>query len=172
MELFSTVFFVVILRGMEKIKTYTLNEAVRALEHYCVYQDRCHQEVERKLSQMRLIPEIIEHTITHLIAENFLNETRFSQSYARGKFRIKKWGKIRIVRELKSRNITEYNIKIALKEIDEEAYLTTLEELVTKKITATQETSLFKKKKKIVDSLLRQGYAYKDINEVLSKCLA
>jgi regulatory protein len=59
-----------------------------------------------------------------------------------------------------------------LKEIDEEAYLTTLEELVTKKIAATQETSLFKKKKKIVDSLLRQGYAYKDINEVLSKYLA
>ena len=156
---------------MEKIKTYTLDEAVKALEHYCVYQDRCHQEVERKLSQMRLIPEIIEHTITHLIAENFLNETRFSQSYARGKFRIKKWGKIRIAKELKSRNITEYNIKIALKEIDEEAYLTTLEELVTKKSAATQEASPFKKKKKIVDSLLRQGYAYKDINDVFSKCL-
>jgi regulatory protein len=121
---------------------------------------------------MRLIPEIIEHTITHLITENFLNETRFSQSYARGKFRIKKWGKLRIVRELKSRNITEYNIKIALKEIDEEAYLTTLEELMVKKSAATQETSPFKKKKKIVDSLLRQGYAYKDINDVFLKRLA
>ena len=74
---------------MKSIKTYTPEEAKRALEHYCVHQDRCHKEVEEKLSKMRLIPEIIEIVITHLIAENFLNETRFSQSYARGKFRIK-----------------------------------------------------------------------------------
>jgi regulatory protein len=91
----------------KSIKTYTLEEAKRALEHYCIYQDRCHKEVEEKLSKMRLIPEIIEEVIPHLISENFLNETRFAQSFARGKFRIKQWGKNRIVAELKQRCITD-----------------------------------------------------------------
>mgnify|MGYP001465912909 CR=1 FL=1 len=143
---------------MKSIKTYTPEEAKRALEHYCVYQDRCHKEVEEKLSKMRLIPEIIEIVITHLIAENFLNETRFSQSFARGKFRIKKWGKVRITRELKFRYITDYNIRIALKEIDEAAYIETLDTLVQKKIEQSTEGDKYKKRKKITDYLLRQGY--------------
>ena len=143
---------------MKPIKTYTLEEAKRALEHYCIYQDRCHKEVEEKLSKMRLIPEIIEVVITHLIAENFLNETRFSQSFARGKFRIKKWGKIRITRELKFRNISDYNIKLALKEIDEQEYLETLENLIQKKIEHSTETNPYKKRKKITESVLRRGF--------------
>lgn len=153
---------------MKSVKTYTLEEAKRALEHYCVYQDRCHKEVEDKLSKMRLIPEIIEIVITHLIAENFLNETRFAQSFARGKFRIKKWGKNRIIRELKQRNITEYNIKQALKEIDSEAYFATLEYLIEKKMETVSETNPYKKRKKITDYLLRQGFESNLIYELLA----
>ena len=140
------------------IKTYTAEQAKRALEHYCIYQDRCHKEVEEKLSKMRLIPEIIEIVITHLIAESFLNETRFSQSFARGKFRIKKWGKNRIVRELKFRRITDYNIKKALKEIEQTEYLATLDSLILKKTELIKEPNPYKKKKKIIDYLLRQGF--------------
>lgn len=153
---------------MDANKTYTFEEAKSALEHYCIYQDRCHQEVERKLAKMRLIPEIVERIITHLISENFLNETRFAQSFARGKFRIKKWGKLRIVQELKMRKITEYNIKIALKEIEATAYRDTLDELVRKKMAAVQERDAFKKKRKITDALRRMGYAYSEINTALS----
>ena len=156
---------------MKSIKTYTLEEAKRALEHYCVYQDRCHKEVEEKLSKMRLIPEVIELVISHLITENFLNETRFSQSFARGKFRIKKWGKIRIVRELKFRNITDYNIKQGLKEIDETEYLETLENLIEKKTANSKETDPYKKRKKITDYLLRQGYESSLIYETLTSFL-
>ena len=152
---------------MKSIKTYTPEEAKRALEHYCVYQDRCHKEVEEKLSKMRLIPEIIEIVITHLIAENFLNETRFSQSYARGKFRIKKWGKNRIIRELKFRRITDYNIKIALKEIETSEYTETLDTLILKKIKTINEDNHFKKRKKIVDYLLRKGFESPLIYEMM-----
>ncbi|MGK0127682.1 MAG: regulatory protein, partial [Candidatus Azotimanducaceae bacterium] len=89
---------------MNSQKSYTLEEAKRALERYCVYQDRCHKEVISKLYDCNMIPETHDIIIVHLIQHDFLNEERFSKSYARGKFRIKKWGKVRIVRELKFRN--------------------------------------------------------------------
>ena len=95
-----------------------------------------------------------------------LNETRFAQSFARGKFRIKKWGKNRIVRELKFRNITEYNIKIALKEIEQADYLETLDNIILKKTETSKETNVFKKKKKIIDYLLRQGFESQLIYEM------
>ncbi|XRE43590.1 Regulatory protein RecX [Tenacibaculum discolor] len=146
---------------------FTVEEIKRKIEQYCVYQDRCHKEVEKKLKDYNLIPEAREHILLHLLEHNFLNEERFSKSFARGKFRIKKWGKDRIVRELKFRDISAYNIKSALKEIDEEEYIKTLYNLVEKKNASVSETNHFKRKKKIADYLLYRGFESNLIYEAL-----
>ena len=139
-------------------KTYTLTEAKRKLEHYCVYQDRCHAEVNAKLKEMKMIPIAINDIIGHLIEHNFLNEERFAKSFARGKFNIKHWGRVRIIRELKFRKISEYNIKTALKEISEEDYFSKLDFIASKKLTAITETNTYKKRKKLADYLLYRGW--------------
>jgi len=108
---------------------------------------------------MRMIPEAIDQIIHHLLQHNFLNETRFSQAYARGKFRTKKWGKNRITRELKFREISAYNIKIALKEIPEADYLSTFDTLAEKRMSQLlSEKNLQKKRKKLADYLLYRGW--------------
>ena len=153
-------------------KVFTVEEIKRKIEQYCIYQDRCHKEVENKLKEYRLIPEAREHILLHLLEHNFLNEERFSKSFARGKFRIKKWGRDRITRELKFRDISSYNIKTALKEIDEEAYFNTLYDLVEKKNNQIKEVNIFKRKKKVIDALLYKGFErdliYKTVNEMIS----
>lgn len=156
---------------MQSNKTYTVIEATRALEHFCAYQERCHKEVEDKLYKLKMIAEAQEQIIGHLITEGFLNESRFAQSFARGKFRIKKWGKIRITQELKRKDISAYNIKLGLKEIDDEMYILTLQDLIQKKQNSIKETDAFKKKKKMVDYLLRQGYEATLIFETLTTVL-
>jgi len=152
-------------------KTYTLEEAKRKLEHYCVYQDRCYKEVTDKLKEMHMIPVAIDNIIQHLVQHNFLNEERFAKSYARGKFNIKHWGKNRIIRELKFRDISAYNIKTALKEIDEGDYLEKLHDLATKKMASVTEANVYKKRKKIADYLLYRGWeshlVYDKIRELL-----
>jgi len=152
-------------------KVYTIEQIKRKMERYCIYQDRCHQEVEKKLREFFLIDIAKEEILLHLMEHDFLNETRFSQSYARGKFRIKKYGKQRIVRELKSRNITAYNIKKALNEIEEEVYKATAFELVVKKNASLTEQNPFKKKKKLFDYMARKGYEYDLINEAIATVL-
>ena len=84
---------------MIKYSTYTLQEATKKLEYYCSYQDRCHKEVTKKLKDMRMLPQSIDHIINHLIQEDYLNEERFAKSFARGKFNIKNWGRVRITNE-------------------------------------------------------------------------
>ncbi|MDH7446098.1 regulatory protein RecX [Aquimarina sp. 2201CG14-23] len=128
------------------------------MEHYCAYQERCHKDISDKLKTMKLIPEAKEKIILHLLEHNFLNEERFAKSFARGKFRIKKWGKQRIVRELKFRQISEYNIKTALKEISETDYLETFHELAEKKFASIAEVNIYKKRKKLIDYLLYRGW--------------
>lgn len=153
-------------------KSVTSVEAIKyKLEKYCVYQDRCHKEVEKKLAEYNLIPEAKEYILLHLLQHDFLNEERFAKSFARGKFRIKKWGKQRIVRELKLRDISQYTINTALKEIDQEEYIQTLYDLAEKKNTSITEKNSFKRKKKLIDFLLYRGFEthliYEVVNEIV-----
>jgi regulatory protein len=142
----------------EPYKSYTVEEAKRKLEHYCVYQDRCHEEVQQKLKSLNMIPQAADAIIVHLIEHNFLNEERFACSFARGKFRIKHYGKRRIVNELKMRGISKYNIDKALKEINEDEYIETFNALAEKQWNATNDRSILTKKKKVTDFLLRKGF--------------
>ncbi|MBT8316736.1 MAG: RecX family transcriptional regulator [Lutibacter sp.] len=143
---------------MKNKKSYTVDEARKVLEHFCAYQERCHKEVEQKLYDLKMIPEAKEQIILHLLQHNFLNEERFSKAFVRGKFTIKKWGRIKIVNELKFRNISSYNIKTALKEINEDDYLNVLLQLAEKKLTLIKETNSFKKKNKLSTYLVSKGF--------------
>ena len=137
---------------------FSVKEALNKLEHYCAYQERCHEEVVQKLRSMKMDSDEIDTILVHLIKENFLNESRFACSFARGKHRIKFWGKIRIVNELKFRKITQYNINLALKEISNDEYLETFEKIAIRNWDSIKETNIQKKRKKFCDYLLRKGF--------------
>ena len=123
------------------------------------------------MKEYNLIPEAKEMILLSLMKDNFLNEERFSKSFARGKFRIKSWGKQRIVRELKFRDISAYNIKTALKEIEEEEYVKTIYSITENRNNVISEPNIYKRKKKLVDFLMRKGFEneliFKTVNEVV-----
>lgn len=137
---------------------FSVKEAIHKIEHYCAYQERCHEEVVQKLRSMKMDSDEIDTILVHLIKDNFLNESRFACSFARGKHRIKFWGKIRIVNELKFRKITQYNINLALKEISTEEYLSTFHTVAEKNWESIPEKNVLKKRKKCCDFLLRKGF--------------
>lgn len=156
----------------DSYKSNTIEEAQRKLENYCAYQERCHMEVKAKLVQLNMIPEAIDHIIVHLIEHNYLNEERFARTFARGKFRIKKWGRKRITLELKRKGISKYNINQGLSEIEEEDYSFTFDQLARKKLDGINETNKLKRKKKLVDYLLYRGWephlVYQKVNSLIN----
>ncbi len=153
---------------MKNEKTYTVDEATKLMENFCAYQERCHKEIEQKLYDLHMIPEAKEKIILHLLQHNFLNEERFTKAFARGKFSIKNWGRIKIVNELKFRNVSPYNINTALKEIDERDYLNTIQKVAEKKWNLIKEPNAFKKRSKLVNYLISKGYESEIIYEVLN----
>ena len=108
----------------------TADEALVRMRRYCDFQERCHQEVRRKLIQLKVFGDDLEWVIGSLIEEDLLNEERFARSFARGRFRLKSWGRHRILRELRRREISEYCQRQALSEIDEQEYLDALDRLI------------------------------------------
>lgn len=145
-----------------------LSQIKKKLADYCVYQDRSHYEVEQKLKELRTLNEDERGEILiWLIQNNFLNEERFSKSYARGKFYQKKWGKIKIMQGLKQKRIPTNLIDKGIDEINEDDYKSTLMELTEKKWNIIRESEVYLKKKKIYNYLLQKGYEYNLINEIL-----
>jgi len=138
--------------------TFSIVEIRKKLEYYCAYQDRCHQEVYQKMFSFSLSSDEKDELMVYLIDNNFLNEERFAQSFTRGKHNYKKWGKIRIVNELKARNISSTIIKIALKEINDSLYFETFNELANKHWESISESNLMKKRKKFCDYFIRKGW--------------
>ena len=153
--------------NVNKIKSYTLAQAQKKLEYYCAYQERCHKEVIAKLKTLGMIPSVIDKIISELIKANYLNETRFTQSFVRGKFRIKKWGKNRILQELKVRNISSFNIKLGMKEISDDNYQKTFYDLFEKRRREVKQLTKTEQKKKIFSYMSYRGWENSKIYEAL-----
>jgi regulatory protein len=147
----------------------TKEQALQKIKHYCSYQERCHKEVKEKLYGFGLWKKDVEALISQLIEENYLNEERFAQLFAGGKFRMKQWGRVKIRYELKQKQVSEYCIKKGLKEISEDDYNKTLEKLAAAKWKALKgERNIHVKKGKTMNFLLQRGFEPALAGEVVS----
>ena len=117
-------------------KQLTKEQALQKLRHYCAYQERCHSEVKEKLYSLGVWKKDHDEIIATLIEENYLNEERFAIAFAGGKWRVKQWGRVKIKYDLKLKQVSDYCIKKAMKQIDEEEYLAVLSKLAKEKYAA------------------------------------
>ena len=143
---------------MQYKKQLTAEQALQKLKHYCAYQERCHSEVKEKLYSLGVWKKDHDAIISTLIEENYLNEERFALAYAGGKWRVKRWGRVRIRYELKQKQVSEYCIKKALKQIDEEEYLRVMNEVAAAKYAALKNDQYLVRKKKTMDYLVNRGF--------------
>ena len=81
-------------------KIFDHDVAKDLIKKYCTYQDRCQSEVKMRLINMGLPEPSISEIISILISEGYLSEERFSRSFSRGKYKIKKWGRLKIKKHL------------------------------------------------------------------------
>jgi regulatory protein len=148
-------------------RSLTKEQALQKLKHYCAYQERCHSEVKEKLYDLGVWKKDHDEIIAKLIEENYLDEERFAIAFAGGKWRIKKWGRVKIKYELKQKQVSEYSIKKALRQINDEEYLRVLTELAKEKYESLKSEQYLVRKKKTMNYLIGKGFEA----ELVSKCL-
>lgn len=145
-------------------KSLTREQALQKLKHYCAYQERCHQDVKEKLYSLGVWKRDQDEIMATLIEENYLNEERFAIAFAGGKFRIKGWGRVKIKYELKQKQVSDYCIKKALKQIDEDEYQTQLQKTAVDKYNALKGEQYLIRKKKTMDYLIVRGFESQLVN--------
>lgn len=150
-------------------KYLTKEQALQKLKHYCAYQERCHNDVKEKLYKLGVWKKEHDEIIAALIEENYLNEERFAIAYAGGKFRINSWGRVKIKYALKQKQVSEYCIKKAMKQISEEDYMKLLNKLAKGKYAALKADQYLVRKKKTMDYLITKGFETNLVAAVLEK---
>ena len=137
--------------------------------NYCVYQDRCHKEVEQKMWDFLLIPEAKDEILLYLMKENYLNEERFTRSYIRGKFYMKSWGRNKIRNHLKFKGVPEKLINASFDEIEDDDYEKILEKLYLDYSGKLKGLQDYQKKSKTIKYLLSKGFEYESITSLIKK---
>ena len=154
---------------MQKNKAYNIKEVTDRIQSFCALQDRCQWEVEKKMREWGVEEDIIKNILTDLILEKFIDEQRFSESFCRGKFRIKRWGKLKIINELKIRKISASCINKGLDQILDKEYYSVLKELYEKKKNSLKDKNQFIQKGKIIKYLQQKGYENDLIWELINR---
>ncbi len=140
-------------------KTYSPQDALAKAMSFCAYQERSRKEVREKLYSFGLEDDDeVESILDRLTRDNFLNEERFTKAFAGGKFRMKKWGRIKIRAELKMHGLSAELVRKGLEEIDPDDYESTLRDLAVKKNAQEREADPIIRKQKLVRYLLGKGY--------------
>lgn len=128
------------------------------MRRYCSVQERSYKAVREKLYTFGLHKDQVESIIGELIGENFLNEQRFADAFASGRFRIKGWGRRKIEMGLRQWNISKPCINAALAAIDPEEYHQKLRELVEKRAVKEKGGTPFERKMKVTRYLVGRGF--------------
>jgi regulatory protein len=152
----------------KKKKILTPGQALIKAQVTCAYQERCQQEMRDKLYEWGLYSNDVENIIANLITDNFLNEERFAKAFAGGKFRIKKWGRVKIKIELKKRKISDYCIRKAMEEIDDKAYIEVLKTILEKRLKGNSKGKIHIRNYKAAQYALSRGFEGDLIWEILN----
>jgi len=137
---------------------YDIKNLIEQLKSYCAIQERCSNDIVTKMKSWQITNKNQNKILEILIQEDFINDKRYSKSFCRGKFRIKKWGKIKIVNELKRKNINPTTIISSLNEISDMDYSKELDTQFNKKKQSITTLNYYEKKKKIANYLIGKGY--------------
>lgn len=158
-------------RSCSKSKSMTKEQAIQKLKHYCTYQERSHMEVKQKLYTLRVPKSMHDEILGSLIEDDYLNEERFAKQYAGGKWRMKKWGRNKIIQKLREKHISPYVVNAALKEIDEDEYLEVLKNEAGEKYRLLKHEQYLIRRKKTADYLLQKGFEADLVNSIIKSVI-
>ena len=130
---------------------------IEKIQSYCLYQERCIKEVKNKLFSLKVSSKSANDIIEYLIDNDYLNEERYTKMFIQGKLRIKKWGRIKLMYELKLKGVNTKIIDNKINEINEEEYLNYFDQFSTNKIKYLK-GSIDQKKRSFINYFTYRGW--------------
>ncbi len=154
------------------MKTLTAEEAMYKAAAYCSRSEHSTQEMATKLEAWGVAKELHDKIIDRLIAEKFIDDRRFCRSYINDKYKYSRWGRIKIMHNLRTKGISTSLFKeVEVETIDTELYFENLKAVLKEKLRSTKASTPYELKGKLVRSAASKGYEPNLIYMVIDELL-
>ncbi len=153
------------------MKKITKQEALKKAEALCAKREYCLSEIKQKLFQWHVNTDDHDFILSSLINDKFIDESRYVEFFVRDKFKLNKWGKIKIEYALKSKGISQTLIKENLDKINENDYIEVCKLLINNKYQSLKpkEENIIKLKEKIFRFAHSRGFETELIKDIYNK---
>lgn len=151
------------------MRIYTEEELLNKTASLCSISEHCISEIDDKLRRRGASEEMIEHIISRLLKENFIDETRYAKAFVRDKYRFGKWGTAKIRLALKMKRINDKDIETALDEIDRKEYLSILGDIIQSKRKSIKAKDKYEMNGKLIRFALSKGYEIDEIRLIIEQ---
>ena len=134
-------------------------------------------DLKRKMLQKGYENHQIEKTVEYLQTYGYLDDMQYAQNYIKDKTRFNNYGSIRLKNELLNKGIDKKIVEDALEQFFDNDSIkydeyTAAKELAIKKMNSYEKDDKAAKYRKLSGFLIRKGYSYDIVNQVVSELLS
>lgn len=139
------------------------------LRKYCAKSEKCSADVINRMKYYELSEELKKSAVEILEKEGYLNSNRYCEAFIKDKFKFNKWGRTKIRYALKQKNIPDEVIAENMLVIDQEDYLSTLQDLLKSKAKQYAKDDVWKLKASLHRFASSRGFEYDEIVKAITK---
>ncbi|MBN2008677.1 RecX family transcriptional regulator [candidate division KSB1 bacterium] len=156
------------------IKTILLEESKRNAKDRAIrflsFRDRSEKEIRDKLKTLKIDAAVIDWVMDELKRLKLVDDGRFATAFAKGKMASKPMGEYLLRREMSAKGLSDKYIETAIEQINQEhdPYKLAMQ-LAEKQLKKQGHVDAVKAKKRVSDFLLRRGFNWDIIHDVLDK---
>ena len=152
--------------------TLLFKEALKNAAVLCSKSEKCSFDLVEIFRKSGLTKNEITTAIEYLKKEKYIDDVRYAHHFINDKFRLNKWGKVKIAYSLRQKHIDQQLIEESLTAIPEEDYELTLRDLLRSKAKSIRGSSPYKRKHKLAVFAQGRGFendlAYRIAEEIIT----
>ena len=153
-------------------KTKSAAEALQSLMRLCARGERSTGDAMRLMRTWGVPEGERQAVVDRLVAQRFIDNSRYAELYVREKSRLSGWGARKIAMQLRTKGVEKEIIAEALATIDSDEQSDRLAEKLRRKMRTTKAQSDYEMRGKLLRYALGLGYDYDDASTALDKIMA
>jgi regulatory protein len=133
-------------------------EIFSRLARLCSRAEECSPDIRKKIKDLGGDKEMEERIIQRLTDEKYIDDQRYVMAYVRDKFRLNKWGRVKIGYYLKMKGVANEIIEAGLNNIDQEQYIKLLVKTMKDKSKTIKKPNQYEKLGQVIRFTQSRGF--------------
>ncbi|MBO4936034.1 MAG: RecX family transcriptional regulator [Alistipes sp.] len=140
-------------------RTKTADQALQSLMRECARSERSSGDALRLMKRWGVSDEDAQKVLARLLAERFIDDSRYAEAFVRDKLNLSGWGAYKIKSALRAKGVSKEIIdEVAAQMIEAADMCERLEEIMVRRLRTLKYSSPYDAKTKLIRFAASRGY--------------